>query len=96
MTNEERARKFLLLLDSRWPLNDKEKLVQELKDEFDQVTLEPNWEDREDEWTSRIAEAHPTRSGSHEDYACAMRMVGARHSKRALVDLVNWLLIRNR
>lgn len=37
---------------------------------------------------------HPHLSGSHETYAEAMRMVGAKRSKGALVDLVNWLLMR--
>ena len=55
---------------------------------------EPTWDDRTDEWTEQIKEAFPTRSGSHEHYAEAMRMVGNRHSKGELVALVNWLLVR--
>jgi hypothetical protein len=39
-----------------------------------------------------IDAAHPTRSGRHDLYEEAMRLVGARHSKGALVALVNWLL----
>lgn len=39
-----------------------------------------------------ISAAHPMRTGRHELYGEAMRLVGARHSKGALVDLVNWLL----
>lgn len=39
-----------------------------------------------------IQAVHPTRSGRHALYAEAMRFVGAKHSKYALVDLVNWLL----
>ncbi|HMI85954.1 MAG TPA: hypothetical protein VK550_17775, partial [Polyangiaceae bacterium] len=39
-----------------------------------------------------IGAAHPTRTGRHDLYAEAMRMVGAKQSKQALVDLVNWLL----
>lgn len=55
----------------------------------------PTWgDDVEDEWTEAIKAAHPTRNGSHETYATAMRMVGARRSKGALVELVNWLLQR--
>ncbi len=46
-----------------------------------------------DEWTKMIKAAHPMRSGSHDEYAMAMKMVGHRHSKRALVELVNWLLL---
>jgi hypothetical protein len=41
-----------------------------------------------------ILAAHPTRSGHHKLYAEAFRMVGAKRSKFALVDLVNWLLVR--
>jgi hypothetical protein len=52
------------------------------------------WEDVKDEWTDDIKQAFPTRSGSHEEYAVAMKMVGHRHSKGELVALVNWLLVR--
>jgi len=52
------------------------------------------WEDVEDTWTNAIKAAHPTRSGSHDEYATAMQMVGNRHSKHELVSLVNWLLLR--
>ena len=48
--------------------------------------------DRTDRWTDRIEEAHPCNTGSHNVYAIAMEMVGNRHSKGALVELVNWLL----
>jgi hypothetical protein len=40
-----------------------------------------------------IQAAFPTRSGDHRMYAEAMRLVGARRSKGALVALVNWLLV---
>ena len=53
-----------------------------------------SWEDAEDQWTSSISEAHPTRSGSHESYAMAMEMVGHRRSKSSLVALVSWLLVQ--
>lgn len=39
-----------------------------------------------------IQAAFPTRSGRHEEYGEAMRMVGARYSKGGLVALVHWLL----
>jgi transcriptional regulator GlxA family with amidase domain len=52
--------------------------------------------DKDDEWTARIDEAFPTSSGSHEEYATALRMVGNRHSKAALVALVNWLLVEKK
>ena len=56
--------------------------------------LLPEWGDKPDEWTESIHAAHPTRSGSHDEYGVAMQMVGNRHSKAALVLLVNWLLVR--
>lgn len=40
-----------------------------------------------------IHAAFPTRSGRHDLYAEAMRLVGARISKGGLVALVNWLLV---
>ncbi len=52
------------------------------------------WDDKPDEWTPEIEKAFPTRSESHDEYAIAMRMVGSRRSKGALVALVNWLLVR--
>jgi uncharacterized protein YfiM (DUF2279 family) len=54
------------------------------------------WEDVDDEWTPAIKAAHPTRAtdaaAAHGRYGVAMRMVGNRHSKGALVELVAWLL----
>lgn len=41
-----------------------------------------------------IEAAFPTRSGRHDLYAIAMRLVGAKYSKGALVALVNMLLHR--
>lgn len=41
-----------------------------------------------------IKAAFPTRSGRHDLYQEAMRLVGARRSKAGLVELVNWLLLR--
>jgi hypothetical protein len=53
------------------------------------------WDDiAEDEWSPAINAAFPTRSGSHAEYATALRMVGHRRSKGSLVELVNWLLFR--
>lgn len=52
------------------------------------------WEDVDDEWSEAIKAAFPTRSGSHAQYGVAMKMVGHRHSKIALVALVNWLLVK--
>lgn len=52
-----------------------------------------DWEDKPLPEDEAIRNAFPTRSGSHETYAEAMRLVGARHSKSKLVALVNWLLV---
>lgn len=54
-----------------------------------------SWDDVDDEWTERIDASHPVTSGkteAHNAYAKAMKMVGNRHSKQALVELVCWLL----
>lgn len=57
-----------------------------------QVTKRDENGDREDEYTQRINRHHPTSTGDHKTYAKAMELVGNRHSKAALVDLVNFLL----
>lgn len=54
------------------------------------------WEDTADEWSEAIRAAHPARTGSHDEYATAMAMVGHRHSKGELVALVTWLLASSR
>lgn len=41
-----------------------------------------------------IKAAHPLRSGRHDLYSTAMRLVGERHEKADLVNLVTWLLLR--
>lgn len=41
----------------------------------------------------KIHAAHPLTTGRHDLYAEAMRMVGAKRSKGAIVGLVNWLLL---
>lgn len=53
-----------------------------------------SWEDKPIPEDKAIDAAHPVRSGRHDTYAEAMRLVGAKHSKYALIELVNWLLIR--
>lgn len=52
------------------------------------------WGDRPDEHTTAIDAAHPLVTKNHGRYARALAMVENRHSKSALVDLVNWLLAR--
>jgi hypothetical protein len=50
------------------------------------------WNDREDEWSAAIEAAHPTKTQRFDLDDKARQMVSARHSKGALVALVNWLL----
>jgi hypothetical protein len=56
--------------------------------------IEESWGDVTDEFTEAINAAHPCETENYEDYAKAHSMVSNRHSKSALVDLVNWLLVR--
>lgn len=56
------------------------------------VENNPKWDDVPLPEDEKIDAVHPTRSGRHDLYTEAMRLVGARRSKRGLVDLVNWLL----
>lgn len=54
-------------------------------------------DDKRDQWTPMIEASHPLEVGTkdaHDAYATAMEMVGNRHSKGALVDLVCWLVQR--
>ena len=51
------------------------------------------WEDKKDDMTPGIEADNPTRSGSFGTYTKAMNLVSNRHSKGALVDLVNHLLM---
>jgi hypothetical protein len=56
---------------------------------------EPEWHDeKSDQWTAEIEAAHPVNTKAHDAYGTAMQMVGNRRSKRALVNLVCWLLQR--
>lgn len=61
----------------------------------DMLEMSEEWSDDDEPLPEddAIKAAFPTRSGSHETYAEAMRMVGAKRSKGALVALVNWLLV---
>lgn len=55
------------------------------------------WKDGDDKplpEDEAIEAAFPTRSGRHDLYQEAMRLVGARYSKGGLVALVTWLLQR--
>lgn len=73
-------------------------LVEKLKANRTDKPLLPEWgDDYEDQPIAedeQIHKAFPTRSGRHDLYAEAMRMVGAKRSKGALVALVTWLLLR--
>ena len=57
-----------------------------------QEALTERWDDAPQPEDEAIRAAFPTRTGKHSTYEEAMRLVGARHSKGALVALVNWLL----
>jgi hypothetical protein len=49
-------------------------------------------------YEKEIKASHPTRTDNKKDYladAMAMKLVGQRHSKRDLVDLVRWLIMDN-
>ena len=49
-------------------------------------------------YEDEIKASHPTRAGNENGYladAMAMKLVGQRHSKRDLVDLVRWLIMDN-
>jgi hypothetical protein len=52
------------------------------------------WEDKRDRWSPMIDASHPMETGAHDAYATAMEMVGNRHSKGELVELVCWLVQR--
>jgi hypothetical protein len=54
----------------------------------------PTEEDKPLPEDAQISDAHPLRTNDHKTYAEAVRLVSAKHSKYALVDLVNWLLWR--
>jgi hypothetical protein len=72
---------------------DLEEKVHELTMAATATTDADAWIDAKDEWSEAIHEAHPTRSGSHEQYGTAMKMVTNRYSKGAIVSLINWLLV---
>lgn len=61
---------------------------------YEQAATGTDWEDKPLPEDEAIKAAFPTRSGHHGAYGEAMRLVGARQSKGALVSLVNWLLVR--
>lgn len=60
------------------------------------TTVEPDaWNSQDDRSIpedAAISAAFPTRSGRHDLYAKASRLVGAKYTKGALIALVNWLL----
>ncbi len=52
-----------------------------------------DWDDDKLAEDDQIHAAFPTRSGRHDLYGEAMRLVGATYSKGKLVALVTWLLL---
>jgi hypothetical protein len=53
-----------------------------------------DWDEKPLPEDAAIEAAHPMNGGDGARYMEAMRLVGARRSKGALVELVNWLLAR--
>lgn len=84
---------------SEYPLQEVGDLVTKLRTRAESAEakvafLEAQWEsDKPLPEDAEITEAHPMNSGHHDTYQEAMRLVGARHSKSGLVELVNWLLV---
>jgi hypothetical protein len=64
------------------------------KEAKEQVRGSEEWADRDDEHTKAIAQAHPMITKDHDRYARALALVEKRHSKGAIVEMVNWLLAR--
>lgn len=67
--------------------------------EFYKEMSGPWADDRPGPFDAEIERAHPARLDNdepydHERYVIAMKLVGTRNSKYALVDLVNWLIKR--
>lgn len=71
---------------------------QELKNTRHQPEVSEKWEDNNDKYSDDIAEVHPAtcENPDHETYEKAVQMVSNRHSKYELVDLVNWLLVKDK
>lgn len=90
---------YALILEELSDIADAEADFHRLVDEAAKASGDPeaapkNWQDVEDQWAGAIAMAHPMLTGDHQTRATAAEMVGNRHSKGALIDLVNWLLTR--
>lgn len=62
-----------------------------------EIIIKGKWEDDEENapFAKDIHAAHPTVTGNHATYSEAMSLVEFRRSKYALIDLVNWLLVKN-
>lgn len=69
-------------------------LCMDTDNNFSVQEIDPReWDgDKDDEYTAKIKAAHPMNTKDHETYRKACDMVHNRHSKHALIDLVNWLL----
>ena len=96
----QRAENFLLQVTTDGSAASPEGVLN-MVDEIDGVTSVnmikvPDWceDDEPLPEDDQIEAAHPLRTDDHETYMEAFRMVCAKRSKFALVDLVNWLLRR--
>lgn len=68
-----------------------------MDNQFTRNPARPEWSDKSDQFSERVKTAHPVISKDDDRdarYALAMEMIRNRHSKSALVDLVNWLLTK--
>lgn len=96
-SDEERARTNALLDEAGWPPRSKEEFlafVAAVRAEATATALQWTEDDKPISEDEQIEAAFPTRSMRYDIYFEAMRMVGAKRSKGALVALVNWLLCR--
>lgn len=94
-----RAEKIVSALGFRGFVADKEKTVFQILDGYNRldalasVTVAA---DKRDDVSEKIDADHPLQSGDWSFYNEAVELVSNRHSKYALVDLVNHLLLEGR
>lgn len=83
-------------IHARAAVNHTHKLQEDLADAISAKERAEAWteEDQPLPEDDAIMAQHPINSCNHAQYAEALRLVGAKRSKYALVDLVNWLLAK--
>ncbi len=72
--------------------------ITDCKTELEKLEAEKNqeWADKPDYLTPQIDAYHPLKTGDHKTREEANLLVSNRHSKGSLIDLVNYLLKRNK